>query len=253
LDDPRSILITGASSGIGLALARRYAASGITLALGGRDRHRLEAIAELCRRAGAAVEIAAVEVTDAAAMDTWLAEADAAAPLDLVIANAGISAGTGRGGETAEQARQIFRTNIDGVINTVQPAIARMQPRRRGHIAIVSSLAAYRGFPGAPAYCASKAAVRAYGEALRGALHGENIGVTVICPGFVESGMTAVNKYPMPMLMTAERAAERIHWAIARNKASVAFPLPLHIAVWLLGALPAGWTDPLFRRLPEKG
>ena len=156
MNDPRSILITGASSGIGLALARRYAASGTTLALGGRDRDRLEATAELCRRAGAAVEIAAVDVTDAAAMDAWLTAADAAAALDLVIANAGVSAGTGRGGETAEQARQIFRTNIDGVVNTVQPAVACMQPRRRGHIAIVSSLAAYRGFPGAPAYCASK-------------------------------------------------------------------------------------------------
>ena len=201
------------------------------MALGGRDRDRLEATAELCRRAGAAVEIAAVDVTDAAAMDAWLVAADAAAPLDLVIANAGISAGTGRGGETAEQARQIFRTNIDGVVNTVQPAIACMQPRRRGHIAIVSSLAAYRGFPGAPAYCASKAAVRAYGEALRGALHGDKIGVTVICPGFVESGMTAVNEFPMPMLMTAENAADRIHRAIARNKASLAFPWPLHAAV----------------------
>jgi len=253
LHDPRSILITGASSGIGLALARRYAASGTTLALGGRDRDRLEATAELCRRAGAAVETAVVDVTEAAAMDAWLTTADATAPLDLVIANAGISAGTGRGGETAEQARQILRTNIDGVVNTVQPAIARMRPRRRGHIAIISSLAAYRGFPGAPAYCASKAAVRAYGEALRGALHVDKMGVTVICPGFVESGMTAVNEFPMPMLMTAERAADRIHRAIARNKASLAFPWPLHAAVWLFGALPAGWTDPLFRRLPEKG
>jgi short-subunit dehydrogenase len=252
LQKPRSILITGASSGIGRAVARRYAASGTNLALGGRDRERLEATAELCRRAGAIVDIATVDVTDAAAMDTWLAAADAAAALDLVIANAGISAGTGRGGETAEQARRIFRTNIDGVVNTVLPAIVAMQPRRRGHIAIVSSLAAYRGFPGAPAYSASKAAVRAYGEALRGALHGDRIDVTVICPGFVESAMTAANAFPMPMLMTADRAAERIHQAIARNKASVAFPWPLHAAVWLFGALPAGWTDPVFRRLPEK-
>jgi len=253
LRNPRSILITGASSGIGRALAQRYAAAGTTLALGGRDIERLEAAAELCRRAGAAVETARVDVTDAAAMAAWLTAADATAPLDLVIANAGISAGTGQGGESAEQARQIFRVNIDGVVNTVLPAIACMQPRRRGHIAIVSSLAAYRGFPGAPAYCASKAAVRTYGEALRGALHSERIGVTVICPGFVDSAMTAVNTFPMPMLMKADRAAERIHRAIAHNRASVAFPWPLHAAVWLFGALPAGWTDSLFRRLPEKG
>ena len=252
LRNPKSILITGASSGIGHALARRYAAPSVTLALGGRNRDRLESTAHLCRRAGAEVTTATVDVTDAGAMETWLAAADAAVPLDLVIANAGISEGTGRSGESPEQARRIFRTNIDGVVNTVQPAITLMQPRRRGHVAIVSSLAAYRGFPGAPAYSASKAAVRTYGEGLRGALHGDNIGVTVICPGFIETPMTAVNPYPMPMMMTAARAAERIHRAISRDKASVAFPWPLHGVVWLLGALPAAWTDPLFRRLPEK-
>ena len=160
-----------------------------------------------CVAAGAKAELAVADVTDRAALAAWIADCDTARPLDLAIANAGISAGTGDGGETEAQTREIFAVNVDGVMNTVLPAVAAMRPRRRGQIAIMSSLAGFRGFPGAPAYCASKAAVRSWGESLRGSLHAEGIKVSVICPGFVRSAMTAVNSFPMPLLMDSDRAA----------------------------------------------
>ncbi len=116
----------------------------------------------------------------------------------------------------------------------------------------MSSLAAFRGFPGAPAYCASKAAVRVWGEALRGELYGAGIGVSVICPGYVRSSMTAVNDFPMPLLMDAERAARIIRRGLARNRPRIAFPWRLYAAVWLISALPPSLTDPLLRRLPKK-
>jgi short-subunit dehydrogenase len=249
---PASILITGASSGIGAALALEYARPGVALALGGRDRARLAVVAQACRDAGAAPRVEALDVREREGMAAWIAEADRAAPLDLVIANAGISAGTGGGGETGDQARRVVATNLDGVLNTVLPAVARMRPRGRGQIAIMSSLAAFRGFPGAPAYCASKAAVRVWGEALRGELHGAGIGVSVICPGYVRSSMTAVNDFPMPLLMDAERAARIIRRGLARNRPRIAFPWRLYAAVWLISALPPSLTDPLLRRLPKK-
>lgn len=251
--DPKSILITGASSGIGAALARAYAGPEVHLALAGRDEGRLEAVAAACRAAGAATVTAVIDVTARDAMARWVAEVDRALALDLVIANAGISAGTGWLTESEAQARRILAVNLEGVMNTVLPALDGLRARRRGQIAILSSLAGYRGIPGAPAYCASKAAVKVWGEALRGHLAAEGVGVTVVCPGFVKSGMTAVNRYPMPFLMEVDRAAALIRRGLARNKARIAFPWPLAAAVWLLTALPPALTDPLLRRLPAKG
>ena len=251
-EDPARILVTGASSGIGAALAELYAAPGCALLLGGRNGARLEAVAANCRARGAAVETALIDVTDRAATEAWIATADRAAPLDLVIANAGISAGTGGGGEAAAQARAIFATNLDGLLNTVLPALAVMLRRGHGQIALMSSLAAFRGFPGAPAYCASKAAARIWGEALRGEVATAGVRVSVICPGFVESPMTAVNDFPMPFLMSAERAARIIRRGLRRNRARIAFPWPTYAAAWLVGLLPPVLTDPILARLPKK-
>ncbi len=255
--NPQSIAITGASSGIGRALAEVYAGAGVALALAGRNEERLAAAARACRSRGAAVATTRVDVRDGEAVAAWLAGAHAARPLDLVIANAGISAGTGGGGEGAEQTRRIFAVNVDGVLNTVLPAIDLMAaetPRDgvRGQIAVISSLAAFRGFPGAPAYCASKAAVRVYGEALRGALAADGIEVSVVCPGFVKSGMTAANDFPMPFLMEAATAARIIRRGLERNRGRIAFPLPLYLAVRLIGALPVGLADRWLARLPKK-
>jgi short-subunit dehydrogenase len=250
---PQTVFITGASSGLGAALARRYAAPGMRLSLTGRNRERLEAVAEECRSRGAEADIWLTDVADRDAIAGTVLRADRMAALDLVIANAGVSAGTLGGPETAEQVRRILAINVDGVVNTVQPAIDCMKPRGRGQIAIVSSLAAFRGFPGAPAYCASKAAIKVWAEALRGNLHHLGITVSVICPGYVETPMTAANDFWMPMMMKPERAADIVVRGLARNRPRIAFPWPLYAAVTLVGLLPPVLIDPLMRKLPAKG
>jgi len=249
---PQSILITGASSGIGTALAYAYAGPGVTLFLGGRDAGRLDTVAEACRARGTTAHCQTGDVTNRTAMAAWIDDCDNRAALDLVIANAGISAGTGGGGESGEQARHVLAVNVDGTLNTILPAMERMRARRRGQLAVMSSLAAFRGFPGAPAYCASKAAVRIWGEALRGWLAADGIGVCVICPGFIKTPMSADNPYPMPFLMEAEPAARIIVRGLARNRARIAFPFPVYLAAQIAGALPPAWTDRMFRRLPQK-
>jgi NADP-dependent 3-hydroxy acid dehydrogenase YdfG len=144
-----SVLLTGASSGLGAALASVSARPGATLHLSGRNEARLEAVALSCRARGAEVFATGLDVTDAEAVAAWVAGAEHRRPLDLVIANAGISAGTHGGGESVEQVRAIFAVNLAGVVNTVMPALAPMRQRRRGRIGIMSSLAGFRGFPGA--------------------------------------------------------------------------------------------------------
>jgi short-subunit dehydrogenase len=250
--DPRSIVITGASSGIGTALAEAYAGPGVHLALTGRNAERLALVAGTCRKAGAAVSATPLEVTDAAAMAAWLGEIDRSRPVDLVLANAGISAGTGQGREPAAQVRAIFAVNLDGVLNTVLPLLPAFQARRRGQVALMSSLAGFRGFPGAPAYCASKAAVRVWGEALRGDLRDHGIEVSVVCPGYVVSPMSAVNKFRMPLLMPADRAARIIRQGLERGRARIAFPWPIYAGARLLACLPPALIDPLLSRLPRK-
>ena len=249
---PRNILITGASSGIGEALARAYAADKVFLALVGRDQPRLARVAQLCRLRGAEVAAVACDVTDTAELASRILHLDRAQPFDLVVANAGVSAGTGSGGETAEQARVITAINIGGVINTVTPLIAPMTKRGHGQIALMSSLAGFRGFPGAPTYCASKAFVRVWGEALRAELAPTGVQVSVICPGFVESRMTEKNDFYMPMLMPADRAARIIVRGLARNRARIAFPWPMYALTRLFAALPAFVVDPLLARAPRK-
>ena len=163
-------LITGASSGIGEALALALAAPGATLHLSGRDPTRLDRVAAACRQRGATVHPAVLDVRDTAAMAAWIA---AAGPLDLVVANAGISSqSAGQGPERPAQAREIFAVNLGGVLNTVGPAIERMaaQPPgtdgTRGRIAVIASIAAFIAVPGGAAYCASKAAVDAWTVAM---------------------------------------------------------------------------------------
>ncbi len=252
---PRSILITGASSGLGAALARHYAAqlgASLTLTLLGRDVLRLDQVADACRAFGATVHNAAVDVTDATAMRAAILAADDRAPLDLVIANAGISAGTGGFGETETQVRRITDVNVTGVINTIAPAQERMVQRGRGHLALMASLAGFLGLPGAPAYCASKAWVKVYGESLRGTVAASGVRVSVICPGFVETPMTAVNRFPMPFLLKDHQAARIIADGLARNRARIAFPLPMLFVTWLLASLPRGLVEGLTARLPRK-
>jgi short-subunit dehydrogenase len=247
------ILITGASSGIGEALALFYAAPGRRLSLLGRNPERTERTAGFCRAKGATVTTISQDVQNATAMDAWVRACDAEQPLDLVIANAGVSAGSGGAGESADQTRQIFSINVNGILNTVLPAMDEMRARRCGQIAIMSSIAGFRGLPSAPAYCASKAAVKVWGEGLRGQLAPDNIGVSVICPGFVVSGISRRNTFPMPFLMQTERAAEVIAQGIAANKGRIAFPWPLALMAWIMTTLPDRVIGALTSRLPRKG
>ena len=250
--DPGAILITGASSGIGEALALDYAAPGRFLALSGRNATRLETVAEACRNLGAQVKADVVDVAHRSAMVRWFVGVDDVHPLDLVVANAGIPGGTTGGQvESEEQVRDALAVNLAGVLNTVWPAIACMRERGRGQIAIISSLAGFRGLPGAPAYSASKAAVKSYGEALRGWLRADGIRLSVVLPGYVRTRMTENNAFPMPFIMEADKAARIIRHGLKRDKARIAFPWPMYMAMWLMGALPPALTDPLLKVAPK--
>jgi short-subunit dehydrogenase len=248
MDQPRSILVTGGSSGIGAALARAYAGPGVFIALNGRDQARLDEVADSVRRAGGECEARVLDVTDTAALQDWIAHLDTRRELDLVIANAGTSAGNGGRGEDADQTRRILAVNAIAVIETVQAALPGMLARGRGQIAIMASLAGFRGMPGSAAYGASKATVRVWGEAMRTQLADRGIGVSVICPGFVVSRMTAQNRNPMPGLMSAERAAAIIRQGLARNRARIAFPWFMRVLMRIGDLAPIAWTDALLLR-----
>lgn len=247
----RHVTITGASSGLGAALARHYAAPGTMLSLSGRHRERLDAVAEACREAGATVDAAIVDVTDSQAMVDWLTARDEAHPMDLVVANAGIG-GTGAlaapHGEELEAARRIVEVNLLGVFHTVAPLAPRLTARGRGHFVIVSSMASLIALPQSPAYCASKAAVTSYGEAMRRLLGPAGVKVTVVHPGFVDTPMSASLPYDRPLLWTAERAAERIARGVERGRVEIAFPRRFRLALQLTRILPARWVDAVLAR-----
>ncbi|HEX3984608.1 MAG TPA: SDR family NAD(P)-dependent oxidoreductase [Acidisoma sp.] len=249
------VLITGASSGIGRALALALAAPGVTLHLGGRSLERLGETAAACRERGAQALPRVLPVTEAEAMRDWIT---GSGPLDLVIANAGISGGTAAAMESEAQTRAIFATNLDGVLNTVLPAIAAMasQPADaqglRGQIAVVASIAAFLPGPGAPAYCASKAAVDSWVVGSAPSARAQGIALTSLCPGFITSPMTAVNDFPMPGIMSAERAAGLMLRGIRARQTRVTFPLWVAAAARLVDLLPVSWREAAARRLPAK-
>lgn len=247
-----SIFITGASSGLGKALAEVYASADVCLFLCGRNKERLFETAANCKEKGAEVYTYLFDVTDAFAAQEAILNADATHPIDLLIANAGISGGVLGEPEGGAQTRQIFNTNIFGVVNSVLPALERMRKRKSGQIAIIASIAGYRGLPSAPAYSASKSCVKAWGEALRGWLRDEKIKVNVICPGFIKTPLTDANVFKMPFLMQPQKAARIIKKGIAKNKAIIAFPLPMAFGAWLMSALPSYIIHPILRHLPKK-
>jgi short-subunit dehydrogenase len=251
--NPHHILITGASSGIGAALALTYAGQeGVRLSLQGRNAERLEAIASQARHRGAEVSTYLGDVTDAEKMAVWIAERDKTAEIDLVIANAGISGGTSEAQDLADQTKAIFTVNVTGVFNTIHPALPLMVRRRRGQVAIVASLAGFRGFAGSAAYGASKAAVRLYGESLRADMAQQGVEINVVCPGFIKTPMTDVNRFSMPFLMSPERAARIIRKGLASNRARIAFPWQMYTMIRILAALPQFLMDAIALRLPKK-
>ena len=237
------IVITGASSGIGEALALDYAAPGVALALTGRDAARLEAVAASCRAKGATVFADTVDVTDRERFLPWLVAFDEAHPVDLIVANAGISIDKDNSSlDDFSVIRKTLDVNINGVLNTVEPLLPRMIARKRGQIGIVSSLAGFIGLPYSASYNASNAAVRVCGESIRYVLKKDGVGVSVICPGFVVSRITAEAPFPMPFMMTASRASSIIRRGLAANKPRIAFPIGTKAGVWLGSVLPGSWT-----------
>lgn len=239
---PRTVVITGASNGIGAALAQAYARPGVVLGLVARNESRLYTVATHCRNLGAEVAMGLVDVTDARSLNDWLLSFDSEFPVDLIVANAGIAStlATPEDEESWETVQQVFRVNTWGTLNTIHPLLERMRARRHGQIGIVSSLSAYVGMPISPAYCGSKAAIKVYGEALRGWLAPRGVGVTVICPGFVKSDMSDRFPGPTPFRISADKAARIIQHGLARNRARIAFPFPLNLSMWFLSILPPG-------------
>jgi len=247
-----NILISGANSGLGRALAIAYSKPGVNLFLCARNLQKLQEVKEICRELKANVFIKSLDVRNEEESRSWIQKIEENYPLDLIIANAGISAGTSGGIESAGQIAKIFDTNINGILNLINPAIEKMKLRKSGQIALISSLAGFRGLPSSPAYSASKSAVRVYGEALRGNLAEFGIKVNVVCPGYIKTPMTDVNNFFMPFLMSAEKAVKIIKKGIAKNKSRIAFPLPLYFVVWLATLLPPCITDGIFSKLPKK-
>lgn len=250
-DITKSIIITGASAGIGRALAEEFAAQGVVIGLIGRNASRLQVVAEICSARGAVVEIAQLDVTDGEKLSVWVEKFDSRYPIDLMIANAGVTAASG-GSELLEDraaAQALIDINLTGVVNAVYAAIPRMQQRGRGQIALVSSLAAWRGMAQTPLYSGTKAAVKAYGEALRDLMAPAGIRVSVILPGFVETDMS--DRFPglRPRMISAREAAKKIRRGLDRNPAYIAFPWSFAQGMKLLSVLPFGIGSFLFRLL----
>lgn len=237
---PKSIVITGASSGIGRAIALELAASGVSLGLLGRQDLKLNEVAALCQAKGAVVQFGCVDVTDATGLALWLKTYDEAHPIDWMLANAGVTASIGKDGslEALTEANGLLAANVNGVLNTVYAVLPMMRERGHGQIGLMSSLAAWRGMALTPAYSASKAGVKAYGEALRDLLAPEGIGVSIICPGFVDTPMS--DRFPRhrPGMISAEQAAAKVVVGMRSNKAYVAFPGPFIVGLRLLNVLP---------------
>jgi short-subunit dehydrogenase len=248
--NPRSILITGASSGIGRALALHYAASGVSLFISGRDQQRLDDVAEQCRTLGAFVSTWAGDVTNESGLKGWIIACDNEQPLNLVIANAGVALGATEVHGLHRAAVGSFNINVNGVFNTVHPALEVMSarrpyPLRNAQVAVMSSVMGYAGMARSPAYSSSKAAVKHYGQALRGAFRGMGIGVSVICPGYVASALTARNTSNMPFLIGADKAADIIARGLARDKARITFPWQMVLITTLAINLPGFLVDRL--------
>lgn len=233
------IVITGATSGIGEALALHYAQPGVTLGLLGRRHERLERVGEACAARGATPILTPCDVRDTEAMQSaaerFLAQTQG---IDLVIANAGVGAPDALAtGDTAHHT-MMFQVNVLGVLNTLLPFIPQMCRQQRGHLVAIASVAGFRALPGATTYAATKIAVRALMEGYGWDLQRYGIVTTSINPGFVVSEMTAQNPSPMPFLLPTDVAARKIARAIQRRRRSYTFPWPMALAVAFLPWLP---------------
>lgn len=245
------VFLTGASSGIGAALAVHYAAAGATLGLAAR---RAPLLDELVAGLPGDHFRYALDVTDANALRSAAEDFMARSGVpDVVIANAGVSAGTlGEVADDLPVQQRIFETNVMGMANTLQPFVAAMKARGTGRLVGIASVAGIRGFPGAGAYCASKAAAIAWLEALRLEMRGSGVRVTTIAPGYIATPMTAANTFRMPFLLPADLAARRIARAIDSGTSYAVVPWQMAVVGKLLRAMPDRLFDALFARAGRK-
>lgn len=248
----KTIIITGASSGLGAALAIKYSNTKNNLFLFGRSENRLNNVAEICRKNGASVTIIIADVTDSKLMQLHLNTITQEHIIDVIIACAGVSAGTLDGPETRNQVDKIFSTNLNGVLNTIMPVIPNMIHRRAGTIVIISSMAGLLGLSSAPSYSASKGAVRLFSDALRGYLKDKNVHVSTVIPGYIKTPMTDVNNFPMPFQISAERAANKIIKGIEKKRDIITFPLTIYLFMKLLNCLPSNFITYINSKLPAK-
>jgi short-subunit dehydrogenase len=247
----RRIIITGASSGIGAALARHYAKSEVTLGLIARRETALE---KLAAELSVPVQLFPLDVRDSAAMRAAAAAfiARHGCP-DLVIANAGVSTGTlTEAPEDLAAFKDVLDINLLGMVNTFQPFIAAMRAAGRGTLVGIASVAGYRGLPGAAAYSASKAAAISYLESLRVELRTSGIKVVTLCPGYIATPMTARNPYPMPFLLSADAAAHAMVKIMDSGKTFAVIPWQMAIVARVLRVLPNWLYDRLFNNAPRK-
>jgi short-subunit dehydrogenase len=241
----RTIALTGASGGIGRALAIEFARPDVSMLLFGRDATRLEETARLARGCGAMIETAVIDSREADAMAVALHAFDDRSPIDLLIANAGVSAGLEPGNqpEAPGVSRRLLEINYGGVLNTVEPMLPRMIGRRAGRIALMSSLAAVRPQPDLPSYSATKMAVRGYGVALRGWLKPHGVGVSMIYPGFITTPMSVRHEGAKPFEIPADVAARKMVRGLERGRPVIAFPWPLALGAFLNMLLPPWASD----------
>lgn len=252
---PQTVLITGATGGIGGALAIAYAKPGNTLILQGRKANRLAELVSSCEERGARVLTKLLDVRDRDVFAAWLVDVSVQEAPNLVIVNAGVNTNVGPQGQGEQWAdvEALIEVNVLAVMATVDAVLPAMRLRGSGQIALVSSLAGYFGLPVTPSYCASKAAVKAYGEALRGWLEPEGIRINVVMPGYVESAMCNAMPGPKPFLWTPERAARVIRHGLEANCARITFPFPLNLGTWFLAVLPAAISTRIVQWMGYRG
>jgi hypothetical protein len=247
----RRIFITGASTGIGAALARHYAGPDTEIGLFARRRDLLDELAASLpgRNAVYAADITDVPAIAAAAKD-FLARFGTP---DLVIANAGISVGT-RGDEIqdVDKLRRVLDVNVAGLAATLAAFAPAMRAAGTGTLCGIASVAGFRGLPGAGAYSTSKAAAIAWLESLRAELAGSGVSVVTICPGYIDTPMTQVNKYRMPFILSADDAAKRFAGAIAARRRLTVIPWQMALVSLLMRAMPGWLYDRIMARAPRK-
>jgi hypothetical protein len=246
---PQVVFITGASSGLGAALARHYGEQGAILGLCGRRAKALEEVAS-----GLNAHCYIADVRNAQAMqEAAQSFIRAAGAPDIVIACAGISVGTlTEEKEDLAVFEAIMDANVTGLVHTFHPFISAMKARGTGILCGISSVAGIRGLPGGGAYSASKAAARVYLESLRLELKSTGISVVSVLPGYIGTPMTEVNPYPMPFKLSAENAAQRIARLIEKRCAESVIPWQMAIVAMLLRYMPRAIYDRLFEKAPRK-